>query len=134
MKRWIGPGCVAVLAAILIAPGSAGSPSRSAATYGLSGKVLAVKRGAATTVFTLRLDSVTIGIGAGAKAVPSLAGYRRVRASADRTVQVNWIRRGRLVSVRAIRRGHLLTIQATAPPRATGRTLFRARLIVITSR
>ena len=133
MKRSSVLVCVAALIAALTAGGSPALPSRTSATYSLAGKVLAIKRGT-TTVLTLRLDSVMAGLGAQAKPVPTLAGVRRVRTTADRTTQVNWIRRGRLVTVRAIRRGHLVTVQATARPRATGRTVFRARLIVITSR
>jgi hypothetical protein len=126
--------CLLLVSGIVATGGSAAPtlPARAAATYSLNGKILAVKHGA-TTALRVRLDSATLGIGAGAQPASSLAGVRRVRVLVTSSTQI--VRPGRgTLTPRALRRGQFVAVQATASARATAKSVFRARLLTITSR
>ena len=109
------------------------APAAASATYTLSAKVLAVKRGT-TTALTLRLYTATLGISANGPTVGSLDGVRRIRVVATRQTQIMRPAKPAMLTMRALRTGQTLAIRATAPAGATGRSLFRASLIVILSR
>ena len=109
------------------------APAAAAATYTLSAKILAVKRGSTTTL-TVRLYTATLGIAADGRPARSLDGVRRIRVVASRQTQIMRPAKPAMLTMRALRTGQNLAVRATAPAGATGSSLFRASLIVITSR
>ena len=124
---------VLVAAAVASSAAAPAAPAAASATYTLSAKILAVKRGTTTTL-TLRLYTAMLGIAASGRPATSLAGTRRIRVAVTR--QTELLRPGSptRLTMRSLRRGQNLVVRATAPAGATGSSLFRASLIVITSR
>ena len=133
MRKPLALVSMVVAAAVAASPVPAAAPAAASATYTLSAKILAVKRGTTTTL-TLRLYTATLGIAASGRPATSLAGTRRIRVAVTR--QTELLRPGSptRLTMRSLRRGQNLVIRATAPSGATGRSLFRATLVVITSR